>query len=86
MAGLVAPPEDGIDVTLATGNQILRQWVHNSVAFGKRDLLPAVVDHVSGRVIREVLELTGGNRVRAARILGISRPTLLARLKKLRID
>jgi DNA-binding NtrC family response regulator len=48
--------------------------------------LPAVVDHVSGRVIREVLELTDGNRVRAARILGISRPTLLARLKKLEIE
>jgi len=42
-----------------------------------------VVDHITGRVILEVLEITGGNRVRAARILGISRPTLLARLKKL---
>ncbi len=83
VASLVPSPGTGTDAALAAGNDILRHWVHQSVAFGRHGLLDSVVDHVTGRVIHEVLEITGGNRVRAARILGISRPTLLARLKKL---
>lgn len=83
VASLVPSPGAGTDTALAAGNDILRHWVHRSVAFGRSGLLETVVDHITGRVILEVLEITGGNRVRAARILGISRPTLLARLKKL---
>jgi DNA-binding NtrC family response regulator len=35
------------------------------------------------RAIRDALELTGGNKVHAARVLGIARSTLLEKLKKL---
>ncbi len=82
VTSLVPSPGGGTNTALAAGNEVLRAWVHQSVAFGKDGLLETVVDHVSGRVIQEVLEITRGNRVRAARILGISRPTLLAKLKK----
>ncbi|WP_027176099.1 MAG: sigma-54-dependent transcriptional regulator [Desulfovibrio aminophilus] len=41
-----------------------------------------LMDHVGRLVIREALEITGGNRTRAARLLGLSRPTLLARIEK----
>ena len=86
IASLVPSPRDAAETGLTTANETLRQWVHESVAFGRRDLLGTVVDHVTERVIREVLEITGGNKVRAARILGISRPTLQARLKKFNLE
>ncbi len=82
VAGLVTAPGAATDSALGAGNEVLRNWVHQSVAFGRVGLLGTVIDHVSGRVIQEVLEITRGNRVHAARILGISRPTLLAKLKK----
>ena len=86
IASLVPSPKNATESGLTTANETLRQWVHESVAFGRRDLLGTVVDHVTERVIREVLEITGGNKVRAARFLGISRPTLQARLKKFNLE
>ena len=47
--------------------------------------LPAegiVMEQLEADVIRQALSRTGGNRTRAARLLGISRDTLLYRLKK----
>ena len=48
-------------------------------------LLPAGgihLDRVESELIRQALELTAGNRSRAARLLGLSRDTLLYRIKK----
>ena len=42
----------------------------------------ALMDLAGRTVIREALEATGGNRSRAARLLGLSRPTLLAKIEK----
>jgi DNA-binding NtrC family response regulator len=77
---------EGSDTTLNMGDEVIRRWVHQSVAFGRNDLLPALVDHVSRRIIREVLDITGGNRTRAARLLGMSRPTLLAKMRAYGLD
>lgn len=41
-----------------------------------------LVDGFSAQVISEALNLTGGNRSQAARLLGLSRPTLLAKIEK----
>lgn len=38
--------------------------------------------HFESLLIREALDMTGGNRSRAAKLLGVSRPTLLARIDK----
>nr|WP_245994134.1 helix-turn-helix domain-containing protein [Desulfosoma caldarium] len=45
-------------------------------------LFDTLVDDFSARAIRLALETTKGNRTHAARLLGISRPTLLARMEK----
>ena len=42
----------------------------------------ALMDEMGGLVIREALALCADNRSRAARMLGLSRPTLLARIEK----
>ena len=44
-----------------------------------------LMDEMGGLVIRETLALCAGNRSRAARMLGLSRPTLLAKIEKYRL-
>jgi DNA-binding NtrC family response regulator len=41
-----------------------------------------VLDAVARGTIAEALEITGGNRTRAAKLLGLSRPTLIAKIEK----
>lgn len=41
-----------------------------------------LMDAMGRAVVREALRMTGGNRSHAARLLGLSRPTLLARMEK----
>ena len=41
---------------------------------------------VEGDMIRQALEMSGGNRSRAARLLGLTRDTLLYRIQKHAID
>jgi two-component system nitrogen regulation response regulator GlnG len=67
---------------IADAEEALRRWVHQSVAFGRQNLLNTAVDYVTRQTLAEVLALTDGNRTRAARLLGISRPTLLAKMSK----
>jgi len=86
VAVLVLGADSGRNAILRNADDVLRRWVHQSIAFGRRGLLETAVDHVSRRLIAEVLDVTGGNRTRAARLLGLSRPTLLARLRKYRLD
>lgn len=45
-------------------------------------LFDAFMDEMGGLLIREALALCGGNRSRTARMLGLSRPTLLAKIEK----
>ncbi len=48
-------------------------------------LFDSLMDEVGAIVIREALELCAGNRSRTARMLGLSRPTLLAKIEKFSI-
>ena len=43
------------------------------------------MDRCARLLISEALDLTNGNRSRAARLLGISRPTLLSKIDKYRL-
>jgi DNA-binding NtrC family response regulator len=86
VAVLVLGADSGRNAALRSADDILRRWAHQSVAFGREGLLDTAVDYVSRRLVAEVLQITGGNRTRAARLLGVSRPTLLARLRKYGLD
>ncbi|SHF87726.1 two-component system, NtrC family, nitrogen regulation response regulator GlnG [Desulfacinum infernum DSM 9756] len=65
------------------GGGWLDRWIFEQLDQGRSErLFDELVDDFSARVIRAALEITGGNRTQAARLLGISRPTLLARMEK----
>jgi two-component system NtrC family response regulator/two-component system nitrogen regulation response regulator GlnG len=60
----------------------LALFIRRELASGREGLFEDLMDRFGLLVIREALEATGGNRTHAARLLGLSRPTLLARIEK----
>jgi DNA-binding NtrC family response regulator len=48
--------------------------------------LPQAIAELEARSIRQALAATGGNKLAAARLLGIARATLYERLQALNID
>jgi nitrogen regulation protein NR(I) len=67
-------------------NDAIRQWVRRTIAAGSEgNVFDSLMDQFARLLITEVLNHTGGNRTRAAKILGLSRPTLLARIDKYRL-
>ncbi len=66
---------------------------HELLHYGKNDASPfslpssgIKLDQVEVDLIRQALQNTGGNKSRAARLLGLTRDTFLYRLKKYAID
>jgi len=92
-------PIDPDDVSRAIGGESLareagdqqtdetvRQWVRQTLTAGEgKDVFETCMDHFASLIISEALDLTGGNRSRAAKLLGISRPTLLSKIDKYRL-
>ena len=69
--------------TLEGGDESLRMWVRNQIRNCESDhLFEDAMDSFSALLINEALNFTSGNRSRAARLLGISRPTLHAKIDK----
>ncbi|MFW5490317.1 MAG: sigma-54-dependent transcriptional regulator [Desulfovibrio sp.] len=61
----------------------LREWIRSELTSAPRDnLFEDLRDRFGAVLIEEALDITGGNRSQAARLLGVSRPTLLARIDK----
>lgn len=61
----------------------MRDWVCRAMdREGDGDLFETLMDQAGALIIAEALTRTGGNRSQAARLLGISRPTLIARIEK----
>jgi len=66
--------------------ETIRQWVRRTLLSGNNEyVFDSLREHFAGVIIREALDITGGNRSRAAKLLGLSRPTLLARIEKYRL-
>ena len=55
-------------------------------AEGDGPSVPLNLEELEAWAVRKALEKTGGNNVRAARLLGIHRDTLLSKVKKYRIE
>lgn len=66
--------------------EAVRQWIRRSLASGTEgNLFDTLVDRFASTLINEALTITGGNRSRTAKLLGISRPTLLSKIEKYRL-
>ena len=62
---------------------VIRCWVHDRVASeDNSDNFETIMDHLASILISEALNITDGNRSRAAKLLGVSRPTLHAKIAK----
>jgi len=73
--------------TTASGAESIEKafgkWMRNALASGSNpNLLASVLDDVSRIAIVEALRLARNNRSRAAAMLGVSRPTLLAKIQR----
>ncbi|MDO9082262.1 MAG: sigma-54 dependent transcriptional regulator [Humidesulfovibrio sp.] len=67
----------------ASGDDPLRAFIRHALLDQAGDgAYDHVLDTVARGTIAEALEITGGNRTRAAKLLGLSRPTLIAKIEK----
>ncbi len=73
--------EQQADIFLPT-EDVLAKNLRRALVDNPTNLLETVTDRVTRQTIAEVLRYTNGNRSKAARLLGISRPTLLAKMRK----
>ncbi len=65
----------------------MRKWVNEmlSSAPSEGHLFESLMDRFARILITEALNITKGNRSRAAKFIGLSRPTLLSKIEKYRI-
>ena len=76
------PAENGPREAEDLENEI-RKWVRDAVKLdGGGPLFETGMDKFAGTVVDEALTLTRGNRSQAAKLLGLSRPTLHAKIEK----
>jgi ActR/RegA family two-component response regulator len=67
----------------AQADEVIRLWARDILKGGEqKNLLNTCMDRIAGILIGEALKMTGGNRSRTARLLGLSRPTLNAKIEK----
>ncbi|MDZ7697989.1 MAG: sigma-54 dependent transcriptional regulator [Deltaproteobacteria bacterium] len=64
-------------------NEAIREWVRRALSSEKSDrIYDECMDRFASVLVSEALNLTGGNRSRTAKLLGLSRPTLHAKIEK----
>jgi len=81
IAGIINKQQASTDT--AADEEALKQWIRNLLRTGNgRDVFSVLLDRFACIVIQEVLGLTKGNRTQAAKLLGLSRPTLLTKIEK----
>jgi len=67
-------------------NHILKQFVRQELSHKTgKNMFDSCMDRFASIVVSEALNLTGGNRSKAAKLLGLSRPTLHSKIEKYRL-
>jgi nitrogen regulation protein NR(I) len=67
----------------AAGEEAVRRWLREALSDKSEDnLFDARMDRIASMLISEALKATGGNRTQAAKLLGLSRPTLHSKIEK----
>jgi len=62
---------------------MLRQLVRQELTTkARKNVFDSCIDRFASVIISEALNLAGGNRSRAAELLGLSRPTLHSKIEK----
>lgn len=73
---------DGSDM-----DRVVAEWARNMLtAGGDTARFEYLTDRLTAIIIREALQMTGGNRSQAAKLLGLARPTLLSKIDKLNLS
>jgi nitrogen regulation protein NR(I) len=79
----ISGEQTGKDIGNETGDEAIRHWMRKALASNITEhRFDSCMDRFAGMLISEALNLTGGNRSRAAKILGLSRPTLHSKIEK----
>ena len=66
-----------------TAEESIRRWVYEMLRAKNQDnMFDKSMDKFASILVSEALNLSGGNRSKAAKLLGLSRPTLHARIEK----
>jgi DNA-binding NtrC family response regulator len=61
----------------------IKKWIRGAITSDQgENVFESCIDRFGSMLIGEALKLTGGNRSKAARLLGLSRPTLHAKIEK----
>jgi nitrogen regulation protein NR(I) len=64
----------------------IRTWIRQDlINKSTENIFDFFIDRFASLIIQEALDLTGGNRSQAAKLLGLSRPTLQAKIDKYRL-
>jgi DNA-binding NtrC family response regulator len=63
-------------------DELLRQLVRRELLDARKNMFDSCMDLFAAILISEALNLTGGNRSRASKLLGLSRPTLHSKIEK----
>ena len=64
----------------------IRTWIRQDlINKSAENIFDFFIDRFASLIIQEALDLTGGNRSQAAKLLGLSRPTLQAKIDKYRL-
>ena len=67
----------------ADAEEVIRQWMHDLMTSDHgENMFESCLDRFGAMLISEALKLTSGNRSKASRLLGMSRPTLHAKIEK----
>jgi transcriptional regulator with PAS, ATPase and Fis domain len=75
--------EPGTEGEEGSQDAAIRQWIKKRLINPRQDdLFDRCMDQFASVLISEALNLTGGNRSKAAELLGLSRPTLHSKIEK----